>query len=253
MKDNILLGPHFFLQGLRLLLYPKIRRYIIVPLIVNVFLVAAIMIGIALYLNSHVITMIAHYPKWLLFFLGSLFWIFYLIISWLVGGFVFTMLTNLIASPFYGLLSEAVEERIEGELKRPHSMNFLELWYHTFIRECRKILYFIPWLLLCLLLLPFPVLWAFFPFVFWVILSWIFAVQYCDYAADNQQIPLKSLISTLQKNPLTALSFGGTITIALAIPGFNLIVPAAAVAGGTALFLEFKVQWSQIIPIMKKL
>lgn len=241
MTGNFFLGIQYFFDGIKQILSPNLRRYILVPIVVNIFLMIFIIIGGAYYIQQHFTSITADYPEWIIIILGGILWLLYAVVSLLVGTLIFTMLTNLIASPFYGLLSEAVEEKMEGQTIRTNTWSqMLVLWGHTFLRECRKIIYFIPWLFLCLIFLIFPLTWPLFPFIWWAIMSWIMAVQYTDYAPDNQQIPFKQMLSLLKTNTLTALGFGAATSIALTIPIFNLIVPAAAVAGGTIFWINLK-------------
>jgi CysZ protein len=73
-----------------------------------------------------------------------------------------------------------------------------------------------------------------------VVLSWILAIQYIDYQADNEQVSLRRMLFLLKHSPLTVFGFGAAVSLALLIPGANLFVPAAAVAGGTALWLSIR-------------
>lgn len=239
LKDNLLYGFRHFLTGFRMISSPGLKRFIIVPVIVNIVLLIVITAAIAIYITHHVPAFLLYFPKWVIYILGWLFWLLYGLTSLLIGTFIFTMMTNIIASPFYGILSEKTEEKIIGNYPvTPNTFKELMiLWGHTFIRECKKILYFIPWFLLCLVFLIIPMLWPLFPIVWWVVMAWIMAVQYCDYAADNQRIPLKRMLKILKQYPWTSLGFGGSVSVALMIPGLNLVVPAAAVAGGTVLWI----------------
>lgn len=240
IKDNFFNGPYYFFQGMHLVFAPNIKRYLFVPIVVNIILMSAIVIGIAIYLNRHLSGFLSSYSTWVVILLGGLVWILYITVSWLIGTIIFTMLTNIIACPFYGLLAESVEQKHEGRIDRSNPLNFWQMAYHTFLRELRKLVYFVPWLLACLLLLPFPLLWPLFPFVWWGVMSWIMAVQYCDYCADNKQISFKKFMQTMHLYPFTTLGFGAAVSLGLTIPIFNLIAPAAAVAGGTTLFLRIQ-------------
>lgn len=276
-------GALFLLHGFFLVFKPGLKRYIIVPIIMNTIVLSIIFIFLAIYLHTHIPSFLLTFPKWILIVLGGLFWVLYGLISLLVSTLIFTVLTNLIASPFYGLLAEKTAKGIqnhsldradnqvtfanevtnkmtitdvENAEKIAHSYinlsntsniakntllhTYILLIPRTLARELRKLLYFLPWLLLCLLFLIFPFAWPLLPFVWWVILSWILAVQYIDYQADNQQISLKQMIILLKKSPFKVFGFGAAVSLALLIPGANLFVPAAAVAGGTALWLSIQ-------------
>lgn len=199
--------------------------------------------------------------------LGWLFWILYGLISLLVGTLIFTLLANLIASPFYGLLAEATAKLLQKEksyspqlllepsLKNssfspsqnasaslPFSSNpslktILLLIPHSIARELRKLLHFLPWILLCGLCLIFPLTWPLFPFLWWIVVAWIFGVEYSDYHSDNQSISFKQTLKVLKNNAMMVLGFGSMVSLAMLVPGANLVVPSIAVAGGTALWL----------------
>ena len=241
MKNHVLTGAQFFFKGLKLASSQGIRRYLIVPIFINLILLSSVFFIIAVYLNQYFSNFIAHYPAWVISFLGWLFWLLFWIASLLISSLIFTLLTNLIAAPFYGLLAEEVAKRYSSVISFPH-LSWWQLLPTTLLREGKKLIYFLPWLLFSLLLLLIPFTAAFAPFTWYLILSWIFAVQYIDYEADNQRVPLHQLISYLKTYPMTTLGFGAMVTLCMMIPGANLFVPPAAVAGGTLFWLALRDQ-----------
>lgn len=235
--SNLFKGIHFFWQGVGLILTPTFKRFIIIPIIVNIFLLIGLIYGLAHFFSNSVDTWLASFPHWLTLFLGWLLWLIFWATSLLITTLIFTVLTNIIASPFYGLLAEKTEKSLS-----PHVITSeLSLWKalpHTLYREWLKILYFIPWILLCVFLFIFPPTMPIAPFVWWLVLAWLLALQYVDYCADNQQIGFRKMLALLKQEPLTVIGFGGIVTLFMIIPGANLFVPPAAVAGGTALWLS---------------
>jgi CysZ protein len=262
-------GIHYFFQGLGLIFKPNLRRYIVIPILCNAIILVIIFAGLAFYLYYHFTPFWASYPKWIITILGWLFWSFYSFMTLMVSSFIFTLLTNIIASPMYGLLADAttkllLQNNTESNLFSQNNMNTAsntrnpdsiqnnstenpssETWLKTALltaprtlaREARKLLYFLPWIILCLLLLILPFAWPIFPFVWGVVLAWIIGIQYIDYQPDNQRIPFKEVLVLLKQEVLTILGFGAIVSLAMMIPGANLFVPPAAVAGGTALWL----------------
>ncbi len=241
MKNSLFTGIEFFFKGLSLCFAKGLRRYLIVPIVINIILLGSIFFVIAHYLNLYFATLIAHYPNWLIMILGWLFWLLFWMVSLLISSLIFSMLTNLIASPFYGLLAEEVAKRYTPIISFP-DMTWWQLLPLTFMREIKKIIYFMPWLLFSLIVLLFPLTSPFSPIVWFIVLSWIFAVQYIDYEADNQRVSLQQMIKALKAYPMTALGFGSMVAFFMMIPGANLFVPPAAVAGGTALWLALQSQ-----------
>jgi len=234
---NILDGASFLLQGARLILRRELRHFIIVPLFINILLFIGFIAFFAIYLSHYLNDFTQSYPAWLIAILGWLFWIIFGIAGFLITTFLFTILTNIIGSPFYGLLAEKTEQEFCTSTTRTlTSIPFWKIFTRTLTREALKLIYFVPWLLLCLILFLFPPTFPIAPFIWWIVLAWIAAVQYIDYAADNQQISLRAMIRQLKKSPLLILGFGAAVTLCMAIPGANLIVPPAAVVGGTLLW-----------------
>jgi CysZ protein len=296
--SSFIQGVYFFLQGIGLIFKPGLRRYIVIPIIFNAILLILIFSTLALFLYHSLTPLTTDYPKWVIVIFGWLFWIFYSFITLLVSSFVFTVLTNIIASPFYGLLAEAsaklvgkemqyqqylritdqsgITDQDQSSIKNQSSINFsssnnssasnkfsisnkpslssggtedanagwlktaLVIAPRTLAREGRKLLHFLPWFLLCLLFIIFPFAWPFLPFVWWLVLTYFLAVQYIDYQPDNQQIHFKSVLAILKQNKLVVFGFGTVVSFAMLIPGANLFVPPAAVAGGTALWLSLQ-------------
>ena len=184
--SNFIRGTHFFLLGIRLILKPSLKRYLFVPILINfiILILTFSLLGYALYHSLQPFT--AALPSWLMVLLGWLFWIVYGLISLLVGTLIFTLLANLIASPFYGLLAEATAKLLQKErsysarplleqpveklafypLQNPPASasvssdlslkTILLLIPHSIGRELRKLLHFLPWILLCGLCLIFP-------------------------------------------------------------------------------------------------
>lgn len=237
MIKTIFEGANFLLLGIRLILSRELKSFIIVPLLINILLFAGFIAIMAIYFSHCLNDFIHSYPAWLMAILGWIFWLIFGIAGFLITTFLFTILTNIIGSPFYGLLAEKTDRvYCKAVVLAPSNMSFWKIFMRTLAREALKLLHFLPWLMLCLGLFLFPPTFPFAPFVWWIVLSWIVAIQYIDYAADNQQISLKATTTQLKKSPLLVLGFGAAVTLCMTIPGANLIVPPAAVVGGTLLW-----------------
>jgi CysZ protein len=64
------------------------------------------------------------------------------------------------------------------------------------------------------------------------------AVQYTDYAADNNQVSFSELRKRLEDRPMQALLFGLIVYFVIVIPVINLVLIPVAVAGGTVYWVE---------------
>jgi CysZ protein len=176
-------------------------------------------------------------PGWLEW-LGYLVWPLFALLALVVVFYGFSIVANLIAAPFNGLLAEMVEkdltgEPVEGDWKQVVRDILPAIW-----SEVRKLVYFVlraaP--LGILFLIPGVNLAA--PFL-WVLFSaWMMAIQYVDYPMGNHQLFFKDQRRRLRQRRLQALGFGGLTMLLTLIPVINFFIMPAAVAGATAMWVN---------------
>ena len=77
-------------------------------------------------------------------------------------------------------------------------------------------------------------------FIWLLFNGWFMGLQYIDYAADNNKQSLDNLLKQMHKHRFDALSFGFMTMILSFIPIVNFIVMPVAVAGGTAMWLDWQ-------------
>jgi len=236
MKD-LLTGPAYLLEGVRLLRKPGLRRFVVMPLLINVLLFGGL-IGLAYgWVDDSSRYLVAKLPDWL-------HWLSYLVIpvfvltSLVVIFYGFSIVANLVAAPFNGMLAEAVECHLTGRSLEGDWRQLLRDVLPSILSELRKLLYFalraLP--LLLLLLVPLVNVAA---SVLWVLFSaWMMTVQYVDFPMANHGLFFKDQRARLRKRPLLAWSFGGLVMLATLVPVVNFFVMPAAVAGATALWVR---------------
>lgn len=239
MLGQPLTGAAGLLRGAKLLNTPGLRRFVIIPVTINV-LVFAISIWVLLQQFTPLVEKwVGYLPAWLEW-LEWLFWLFFALAAILVVFYTFSLLANLIAAPFNGLLAEAVEKHLTGK-PLPGGGSLLGALREApsaIFDELRKIGYFllraVPLLILFwipLLNLAAPVLWALFS-------AWMMAVEYGDYPMGNHNIRFAEQRKRLGQKRMLSLGFGGATLLATMIPLVNFLVMPAAVAGATALWVE---------------
>ncbi len=231
-------GPGYFIQGLKLICQPQLRAFVIWPVLLNIALFAA-SIGFLVHgLGQWLDTFLSGLPQWL-DFLRWLLWPLIALCVLAAYGYGFNFLTTLIGAPFYGLLAQKVQVLLGHPA--PPDESFEQLLKRTFAREWQKLCYFIPrsliFVALSLLALFIPGLNLILPLLFFIWGAWCLAIQYCDYAADNQLHSFAALKQQLGQHKTLSLSFGGSCAGASMVPVFNILAIPAAVAGGTALWL----------------
>jgi CysZ protein len=236
MKD-LFTGAGYMLEGFSLLRKPGLRRFVLMPLLINILLFGGLIGWAYGWVDGSSRAMLSGLPEWL-------HWLRYIVVpvfvltSLVVIFYGFSMLANLIAAPFNGLLAEAVECHLTGKSMQGDWRQLLRDIVPSIMSELRKLLYFalraLP--LLLLLLVPLVNVAA---SVLWVLFSaWMMTVQYMDYPMANHQLFFKDQRARLRKRPLLAWSFGGLVMLCTLVPVINFIIMPAAVAGATAIWVR---------------
>ncbi|WP_221793660.1 sulfate transporter CysZ [Oceanobacter mangrovi] len=231
MKNNLLIGMGYFLRGFTMLNTPGLRRYVWLPVLVNL-----VLLTLGVYWVFNLVTGM----EWLQD--GSWAWLAWilvpvaLLLSTLVSGYFFTAILLLLASPFYGMLAGRIEQ-MHGIHVEEESLRSLIL--RTLGRELVKMKYYLPWYII-LLVIPWlmPLLIPVMPFVWFAFGSWVMSLQYSDYTLDNHQLNFRDTKAAVASTRWTALGFGATVSLVMAIPVLNCLVPPAAVIGATLWQLE---------------
>ncbi|WP_331344515.1 sulfate transporter CysZ [Cellvibrio sp. UBA7661] len=229
----------YFLAGAKLITQPGMRKFILIPLIVNIlifFLVTAYLWN----LFGDVFAQILEWsPVWLDWF-AWLLWPLVAFIFLIVYGYSFNIITNFLAAPFFGLLAEKIEAQLTGTA--PPDEPWSQLIPRTLQRETIKLWYFISRgalvfiIFFILFFIPGANLLGAFIAAIWS--CWCMAVQYSDYPADNHQLSFRELRRRLNKKPLTSYSYGGIILLGSMIPVLNIFVTPIAVAGATFYWIK---------------
>ncbi|WP_165667184.1 sulfate transporter CysZ [Metapseudomonas otitidis] len=239
MTAPALSGPQYLGEGLKLILRPGLRLFVLLPLTLNLVLFIAL-IGFAMReFGGWVDAFMPSLPDWASF-LEYLIWPLFVVLVVLLVFFSFTMIANIIAAPFNGFLAEKVEVVVRGQDDFP-PFSWAELVAmvpRTIGRELRKLGYFLPRAAGLLILSFIPVvnlvstpLW----FVFGI---WMMAVQYIDYPADNHKLGWNEMLAWLREKRWQSLGFGGSVYLALLIPFVNIVMMPAAVAGATLFWVR---------------
>ena len=218
-------------SGFGLLFKPGIKRFLLIPFIINLglFYLAAVL------LNEQVNRWLEEIPSWLSF-LEWLIWPLFAITMF----YTFTIFANLIASPFNSLLSARIEAMLTGQ--KPEDINsdgFIRLMARTTKSEIQKILYAIKWLLLLLLITAIitfiPVVNITIPFIWAIFSAWFFALEYNDYPLANRGHFFEEVKTYNRKNRMRSLGLGTAVFLLTSIPVVNFFAMPVAVAGATKL------------------
>lgn len=231
-------GPEYLKEGWQRIYQPGLRRFLIIPWALNLTLfVALIGWGIRQF-NLWMDRLMPHLPSWASF-VEWLLWPLFALVILLVLFFSFSMLANLIASPFYGFLAEKIAEQERGQTSSPTSWRDIVMVIpKSLSREVRKILYYLPRLIGLLLLTFIPVVNLVSSPLLLVFGVWMMAVQYIDYQADNDQVAFPDMLHWMRKRRALSMGFGALVYVGMLIPLVNLLIMPAAVAGSTLMWVR---------------
>ncbi|MGI9284800.1 MAG: sulfate transporter CysZ, partial [Pseudomonadales bacterium] len=235
MADNPLQGAEYLIRGFRMLGKPGIRRFVWIPLTINITIFAALMTYSVTKFSAWIDYLLGLIPSWL-DFLQWLLWPVFILLLLIIVVFSFTIVANLLSAPFNGLLAEKVEQRVTQ--RRPPSAS--ESGWQTVVsvpkalgRELAKLLYTLPVALLIWVLTLIPTVNIISPFLWLFWGAWMMAIQYGDYPADNNRVKFKRFRQILADQRLTSLGFGAAVLGATMVPGVNLFVIPSAICGAT--------------------
>lgn len=228
-----------FSEGLRLILRSEFRLFILAPIALNILIFILLSAATLNYAQALFGDLETQLPYWLVW-LKWLLWPLLALVVLIVYGYSFNLITTIIAAPFLGFLSEKIENHTRG-IQLPEE-SLIQLIPRTFKREFIKLGYFVPRsigigvLILTLMLLPGAnILGALLGGVWG---SWCLALQFCDYSADNHQLPFSQVRAQLSQQKISSLTFGGIVLAGSMTPLINIFITPLAVAAGTLYWIR---------------
>lgn len=239
MPAPVLSGPQYLREGLKLVLSPGLRLFVLLPLAINLILFIGLITFAVQEFNGWLNALMPNPEGWLSF-LSYILWPLFFVLLVLMVFFTFTTLANIIAAPFNGFLSEKVEVVVRGEDIFPpfRWSELIAMVPRTLGREMRKLGYFLPRAIGLFILSFIPVL-NIIAAPLWVLFGiWMMCVQYIDYPADNNKLGWNEMLAWLREKRWQSLGFGGSVYLVLLIPGLNILMMPAAVAGATLFWVR---------------
>ncbi|MEE8057747.1 MAG: sulfate transporter CysZ [Pseudomonadales bacterium] len=243
MHGNPVTGIHYLVKGFNLITQPGLRWFVLVPLLINTVIFAALITLSLVQFSEWIDQLMGWLPDWE--WLDFIRWILWPLIVGLLLVVVmvsFSIIANLIASPFNGLLAEKVEELLTGkEIKAKETLwQALKDAPRAIGKEIGKLFYYLPRaLLVTVLSLIFSVVFPPVATLLWFLLgAWMMSLQYCDFPMDNHKHSLAEVKKAINNNRITSLGFGSAVMFGTMIPIVNFIIMPAAVCGATVYWVE---------------
>jgi CysZ protein len=230
----------YFFAGFDLIKTKGLKRFVFVPLMINVllfsiafyFVIGQIQVGV-----DYILSFVPDFLGWLKDALIYILWPIAVLTVLLGFALIFGSLANWIAAPFNGLLSEKVERHLrQQDMGDEGLLSAVKDIPRTLSRELEKMLYFIPraiGFLLLFFILPIigQIIWFLFS-------AWMMAIQYCDYPYDNHKVPFKTMRRDLNYYKSKSFSFGITVNLFSLVPILNFLVMPVAICGATAMWVD---------------
>ena len=229
-------GTGYLAKGLSLISSKGIKRYVLIPLSLNIFLFGALIWTGYSQFAPTVEWMMSFVPGWLSF-LESILWLFITSLTAIIVFFIFTPVANINAAPFNAIMAEKVEELLTGK-DINSNISLMTIIKDSIMSQIGKLVYILLWSLLLLLISFIPVINLISPFLWIIFGSWLLSLEYLDYPMGNHDLTFKQQKETLKKRRGLSLGFGGSVMILTSIPIVNFIVMPVAVAGATAMWVD---------------
>ncbi|WP_101759743.1 sulfate transporter CysZ [Oceanicoccus sp. KOV_DT_Chl] len=239
MNNSPTLGFNYLVQGFELIRKPGIRLFVIAPLLINTLIFGLLINYSFTQFGTWIDWAIDWMPQWL-DFLRWILWPVAVILILTVVMYSFSIVANLIASPFNGLLAEKTEELLTGKevVGYETTLQALLSFPKSISREISKLLYYLPLALLVLIISFIPVINVAAPVLWFLLGSWMMVIQYCDYPMDNHQQSFAAMKKAIKMQRMTSLGFGAGVMVGTMIPIINFIIMPIAVCGATAYWTE---------------
>lgn len=232
MQDFIS-GWMYFLLGMRYLFASGLKRFVILPILFNLIIFVTLFFFIYHSLFSYSQYFVNYLPNWL-HFLGSVLLIILSICYFLLFLSMFTVLFNIVAAPFNGLLAEKTQEMF---FNAPiPSLPFSTIAWRSIKRQGKFLLYFLPRLLVMVLLFFIPFIHPIYPILWFIFNAWMLSVQYQDFVMDNNAVDFSSMLAEMKQRRMRTLGFGTFINLISFIPVINIVTMPAGVIGSVFMY-----------------
>ena len=244
MISNPITGATYFLKGFTLINTSGIRRFVLVPLLINILLFSAGLWFAVSQFGIFIEWALSGLPDWLSW-LEWIMWPLFALTFYGLVFFGFSIIANIIAAPFNGPLASAVERNICGNEKICTNKTFSEEVKYAIGNEFIKLKYslylMLPLTFLSLISFAFPLIAPAVAVLWMVYTVWVLTLEYADFPMDNNGIAFRHVREKLANKRFLSLGFGSMAMLMTLIPIINFMVMPVAVAGATLMYVkEFK-------------
>lgn len=242
--SNPFTGVSYFINGLSLINTKGIRRYVVIPLLINIIVFT---FGLWFAINQFDIFItwaLSDLPSWLSW-LEWILWPLFALTFYGVVFYGFSIIANIISAPFNGPLAAAVERTLSPTDHSTENKTFSQevkvSIQNEFIKLKHALYLMLPLAFLSLLSFVFPLISPLVAVLWMIYTIWVLTLEYADYPMANHSIKFSIIREKLASKRFLSLGFGSIVLVATMVPFVNFLVMPVAVAGATKMYLnEFK-------------
>lgn len=217
------------LRGLGLVFAPGLRRYAVVPVLLNLVLFSAAFWLAGVYFEEFLNWLIPAWLDWLRWLLWPVFGLSFLLLT----VFSFSLIANILGSFFYGKLAKKVELHFLDKKMLTTDVANEVGWFDGLSSEIKRLWYYFSRAVPILLLFVVPGVNLIAPFVWLIFSAWFIAMEFIAYPLEEDGFQFADQRQLMRPYRLNVIAFGSLVLVGLAIPFLNLLVPPAAVIGAT--------------------
>ncbi|MDJ0713260.1 MAG: EI24 domain-containing protein [Prochloraceae cyanobacterium] len=229
---------------------PRLWKYLVIPIIINVLLAIVLYVGIALFgweiLQNLVQSVVERLdiatdslPRWLGFLdylivgIGFLIQIVLIAILFVLTGFLLVQFGTLIGAPWYGKLSEQLEKVRTGKLEIVEVNIAVDIW-RAIAFELKKLLLTIAIGIPLLAFNFIPVMGTIAASTGWAILTGtINCLDFFDATLERRRLRFREKLGIVFKSLPASASFSLVCLVLISVPLVNLLTVPLCVASGT--------------------
>ncbi len=244
MIKNFFCGFRYFYRGFQFILHNgRLAKYVFTPFLINLIIFSAGFFIFIFKLDSF----LSYIPRQDAWYFGVLYYFLaaVLIITFLVIAFyLFTIVGNIIASPFNCVLSEKVEELEAHKKIETHTTlkSTLADARRAIATELKRLIIFILIFIPILIINFIPVIGQVLYFILMLLYTWYaLAFTFMDYILDRKVRKFREKNRIIFSRFSCSLGFGAVCFIVGLIPIINLVLIPVCVTGASLMYLrEYK-------------
>jgi len=244
MFTNFFKGLAYSLQGLAIITKPGIRRFVAIPLAINISLFSLGIYFLSTMFSQWMAALMPDFPSWLSWLEDLINWILWPLFATLIFFIVFysfTFIANFVAAPFNSLLAQEFEAVLDNQsIDNTPTLPPWKTIKKSIGSETGKLAYLLKWSIIIMVISFVPIINFAAAFLWLIFGAWMLALEYIDYPMSNHGRYFKEINQLAVAKKSLMLGFGTGSLILTSIPVINFMAMPASVAGATALWIQQK-------------